>query len=48
MNDERFSTVWEALSSTLSYWFAVLLVASPIYIIISGVRLYRAEKARDE
>ena len=40
--------MWEALSSTLAYWFAVLLVASPIYMVISGVRLYRAEKAKDE
>ena len=48
MNNERFSTVWEAMSSTLAYWFAVLLVVSPIYLIISGVRLYHAVKKKDQ
>lgn len=48
MSNDRFSTVWEVISSTLAYWFAVLLVLSPIYLMISGVRLYRAVKTKDQ
>ena len=48
MSDERFSTIWEAMSSVLAYWFAVALVVAPIYLVISGLRLYKAFKAKDE
>ena len=48
MNEERFSTVWEAISSALAYFFAVLLIVSPIYIITSGMYLFRAVKRNDE
>ena len=36
------------MSSTLCYWFAVMLWVAPIYLIISGVRLYRAVRDKDE
>ena len=42
MSNERISTVWETMSSILSYLFAVALVVAPIYLIISSVRFYRA------
>ena len=48
MSDERLSTVWEASSAFLAYVFAVALVCLPIYMIISGVRIYRAVKTKNE
>mmetsp|Transcript_33742 Transcript_33742/g.44510 ORF Transcript_33742/g.44510 Transcript_33742/m.44510 type:complete len:230 (+) Transcript_33742:313-1002(+) len=47
MDDERFSTAAEAMSSTLAYWFAVALVVAPIYLIISGCRLHKAHLAKN-
>ena len=48
MSNDRFSTVWEAMSSMLVYIFAMALVSVPIYLTISGIRFNRAVKAKDE
>mmetsp|Transcript_28858 Transcript_28858/g.38478 ORF Transcript_28858/g.38478 Transcript_28858/m.38478 type:complete len:166 (-) Transcript_28858:1268-1765(-) len=48
MNEDRFSTAMEVVSTTLAYFFAVMLVVSPIYLIISGCRLYYAKKRHDK
>ena len=47
MNNDRFSSVWETMSSSLAYLFAVALVVAPIYLIIAGKRLHKAVQQND-